>query len=64
MNPQKMREKTANHVNADANITCNFGDGDIIRLGVPYLTHAIHNYLDYSKIANLPCKYGISTAHV
>ena len=38
MNP-KIRKKSPIHENADANITCNFGDGDISRLGVAYLTH-------------------------
>ena len=41
MNPKNMK-KSPNHENADANITCNFRDGDISRLGVGYLTHAIH----------------------
>ena len=49
----KNTKKSLIHVNADADITCNFGDGDISRLGVAYLTHVyiyIHNYLDYIKI--------------
>ena len=46
MNPKK----SPIHENADANITCDFGDGDISRLGVAYLTHAIHTYLDYINI--------------
>ena len=33
------------HENADANITCHFGDRDISRLGVAYLTHVIHLYI-------------------
>ena len=41
--------------NADKNITCNFGGGDIRRLGVTYLIHAIHtyvhNYLNYIKMS-------------
>ena len=41
MNP-KNTKKSAIHENADANITCNFRDSDISRLGVAYLTHAIH----------------------
>ena len=49
MNP-KNTKKSPIHENADANTTCNFGDGDISRLGVAYLTHAIHNYLDYIKM--------------
>ena len=44
MNP-KNTKKAANHENADANITCHFGDSDISRLGVGYLTHAIHTSL-------------------
>ena len=43
-------KKSPIHENADANITCDIGDGDISRLGVAYLTHVIHNYLDYIKI--------------
>ena len=38
-------KKSAIHENADANITCNFGDRDISRLGVAYLTHVIHRYI-------------------
>ena len=49
MNP-KNTKKSPIHKNADTNITCDFGDGDISRLGVAYLTHAIHNYLDYVKM--------------
>ena len=50
MNTKNTREKTPIHENADANITCDFGDGDISRLGVAYLTYVyIHNYLDYIK---------------
>ena len=49
MNP-KNTKKSPIHDNADANITCDIGDGDISRLGVAYLTYVIHNYLDYTKI--------------
>ena len=53
MNPKNMK-KSLIHENAVANITCDFGDGDISHLGVAYLTHTIHtyihNYLDYIKI--------------
>ena len=51
INP-KDTKKSPIHENAEANITCDFGDCDISRLGVAYLTHAIHldNYLDYIKI--------------
>ena len=38
MNP-KNTKKSAIHENADANITCNFRDGDISRLG--YTTHTL-----------------------
>ena len=39
MNP-KNTNKSPIHENADANhITCDFGDGDISRLGVAYQTH-------------------------
>ena len=38
MNP-KNTKKSAIHENADANITCDFGDGDISRLGGAYQTH-------------------------
>ena len=41
MNPKKSRKKSLIHENADANITCDFGDGDISRLGVAYLIHVI-----------------------
>ena len=30
-------------IHENANITCNFCDGDISRLGVTYLAHAIHD---------------------
>ena len=43
MNPKNKR-KSPIHENADANVTCNFRDGDISRLGFAYLTHAIHTY--------------------
>ena len=44
----KIRKKSPIHENADANITCDFGDGEISRLGVAYQTHVyIHDYLDY-----------------
>ena len=46
------------HENADANITCDFGDGDISRLGVAYQTHVIHNYLDYIKIVTIYLQLG------
>ena len=49
MNP-KNTKKSAIHENADANITCNFGDRDISRLGVAYLPHAIHRYIITSII--------------
>ena len=43
MNP-KNTKKSLIHENADANIICDFGDGDIRRLGVAYQTHVhIHN---------------------
>ena len=44
MNP-KNTKKSPIHENADANITCDFGDSDISRLGVAYLTHVIHTSL-------------------
>ena len=42
----KNTKKSPNHENADVNITCNFRDGDISRLGVVYLTHVIDRYID------------------
>ena len=42
MNP-KNTKKSAIHENADANITCDFGDSDISHLEVGYLTHAIRD---------------------
>ena len=51
----KNTKKLPIHENADANITCDFGDGDISRLGVTYLTHVykqtniVRLYLDYIK---------------
>ena len=42
MNP-KNTKKSPNHENADANMTCNFRDGDISRLGVGYLTPAMRD---------------------
>ena len=51
INP-KNTKKAAIHENGDANITCNFRDGDISRLAVAYLTHAIHTrYIATSIIA-------------
>ena len=44
MNP-KNTKKLPNHENACANIPCNFRDRDISRLGVAYLTHAIHTQI-------------------
>ena len=50
MNP-KNTKKSPIHENADTNITCDFGDGDISRLGVANQPHVyIHRYLDYIKI--------------
>ena len=46
----KIRKRSPIHENADANIACDFGDGDISRLGVAYLRHMIHRYLDYIKM--------------
>ena len=40
INP-KNTNKSAIHENADANITCDFCDSDISRLGFGYLIHAI-----------------------
>ena len=45
MNPKNLRKKSPIHENVDANITCDFGDGDISRLGVAYLTHVTHVYM-------------------
>ena len=52
----KIRKKSAIHENADANITCNFSDGDISRLGVAYLTHTIHRYIDTYIITSIILK--------
>ena len=50
----KNTKKSLNHENAGANITCNFRDGDISRLGVGYLTHAIHTrYIHDTLLAGL-----------
>ena len=50
MNP-KNTKKSPIHENADANITCNFRDGDISHLGVAYLTHVyIGRYITTSII--------------
>ena len=35
----KLRKKSPIHENTDANITCDFGDGDIRHLGVGFHTH-------------------------
>ena len=48
MNP-KNTKKSPIHENADANITCDFGD--ISRLGVAYLTHVIHTSLARTPIS-------------
>ena len=57
MNPKNTKKKSPIHENADANITCDVGDGDISRLGGAYQTHLkhtyIHNYLDYIKTYQL-----------
>ena len=47
----KIRKKSPIHENADANITCDFGDGDISRLGVANQTH-VHIYL-HTNIVSL-----------
>ena len=39
MNPKNTKQKSPIHENADANITCDFGDGDVSRLGVANQTH-------------------------
>ena len=39
MNSKNTRKKSPIPENADANITCDFGYGDISRLCVAYLTH-------------------------
>ena len=51
MNP-KSTNKSLIHENADANITCDFGDGDISRLGVANQTHAHmhHSLAQFIKI--------------
>ena len=41
----KNTKKLPIHENADANITRDFSDSDISRLGVAYLTHVIHTYI-------------------
>ena len=40
MNPKNTKKKSSIHENADANITCDFGDGDFSRLGV--VNHHVH----------------------
>ena len=49
----KNTNKSQIHENADANITCDFGDGDISRLGVAYLIHMIHTDIASSIILRL-----------
>ena len=50
----KNAKKSLNHENAYANIPCTFRDGDISRLGVAYLTHAIRDtYIATSIIVRL-----------
>ena len=39
MNPENTKKNSPIHENADANITCDFGDGDISCLGVANQTH-------------------------
>ena len=43
----KNTKKSVIHENANANTTCDFGDSDISRLGVAYLTvtHVIHTHV-------------------
>ena len=44
----KNTKKSQIHEKADANITCDFGDGDISRFGVANQTHVhIHTSIDY-----------------
>ena len=52
MNPKNTKQ-SAIHENVDANITCNFRDGHISRLGVGYLTHAIHTRYIHTSLAVL-----------
>ena len=52
MNP-KNAKKSSIHYNEDANTTCDFGDGDISRSGVAYLTHTIHTHIVISTILRL-----------
>ena len=49
MNP-KNTKKAPIHKNADANITCDFGDGDISRLGVSNQTHVYKHRSPVSSI--------------
>ena len=46
----KHSKKSPIHENADANITCDFGDGDINRSRSRLPHTYIHRYLDYIKI--------------
>ena len=50
----KNTKKSSIHENADANITCDFGDGDISRLGVANQTHVhVHRSLARLYLDNI-----------
>ena len=55
MIPKNMK-KSPIHENADANITCDFGDGDISRLGVANQTH-VHIHCSLARLY-----YDVATA--
>ena len=50
MNPKNSRKKSPIHENADANITCDFGDGDISR-SRSFLSNRCDTYIHTSLVA-------------
>ncbi len=56
MNPKNSRKKSTIYENADANITCDFGDGDISRsrsfLSTTGLNHATHKHPTHKHPTN------------
>ena len=69
MNPKNSRKKSPIHENADANITCDFGDGDISR-SRSFLSNTcdtyIHTHIASSIIGRCSthtCMYTMYTSH-
>ena len=59
----KNTKKSPIHENADANITCDFGDGDISLLGVAYQTHVYIITSIILRCPNIPVRRVHSILH-